>query len=305
MANPPIIKMGKNVKIVVVAALLIFFTLTQSAPARTTEEEIAACLTGISDLRHHLKIEMARVEENTTSQSSYRGVTRRTLGTERGTLREALESTDHWSIELTYEQLKKLAITDRRWLPVCIAHEYLIVERAQYDMERLKHYMSHVQSAYEDSTKARAARRLSLYNALIKVHESKIADLLLRSGTVGTSELMVASTVYVDRPTLDLLEPHREDDGDAPHPIMFDFFRLADEQPVESRLEDYSNFIVEREEIRETVRGGDTVGTSDPMVTSTYYVDRPTLDLLGRGGIDRTSDLIDRPLFDFLGQSDE
>nr|QDG08160.1 avrSen1 variant 5 [Synchytrium endobioticum] len=79
MANPPIIKMGKNVKIVVVAALLIFFTLTQSAPARTTEEEIAACLTGISDLRHHLKIEMARVEENTTSQSSYRGVTRRTL----------------------------------------------------------------------------------------------------------------------------------------------------------------------------------------------------------------------------------
>ncbi|TPX39937.1 hypothetical protein SeLEV6574_g06912 [Synchytrium endobioticum] len=79
----------------------------------------------------------------------------------------------------------------------------------------------------------------------------------------------------------------------------------------EIRLKQYEKFILHHQNMISCFLYGPG-GLLHPMATSTNYVDRPTLDLLSQHRADDsdappsgTSDRINRPVFDFLGQAAE
>ncbi|TPX41239.1 hypothetical protein SeLEV6574_g06186, partial [Synchytrium endobioticum] len=205
--------MGKNIMIIAFAALLIFVTLTQSTPRHPYDTEIDAYTTNIEKLRLDLQSDMNEIKRRTLANYQYRGITfREILEKDFESRSRALQSTAGWTQRWTYEQLIELPKTDNRLLPVCIAHEELIIDRANHDIIRLQQYRA---ATFKRSKKTKVDLRLSLYVQFIEDHRKKI-ELFRQGDMVGTSEPMATSTNYVDRPTLDLLSQHRAYDSDAP-----------------------------------------------------------------------------------------
>ncbi|TPX45209.1 hypothetical protein SeMB42_g04078 [Synchytrium endobioticum] len=240
------IKMGKNIKIVAVATLLIFFTLTQAAPPPITDDRIQRYLESIAGYLHPLLDKMPLVEQKMTDtsrngenyrSSTYRDVFHIPSETRFGGLKSPAAWLGH-----TYNSLANFFNTDNRWMPVCLAHEYLVIARALYDMKRL-HYYTEYCKLYQVPYPASIAainQRSSLYRDFVSEHvdiknglmqaadqmsptmvglaqyvEGLLSEL---ASTGGTS----ASTGHVDRQTQNLFEQHRQD---ATTSVTVDYLR--------------------------------------------------------------------------------
>ncbi|TPX51925.1 hypothetical protein SeMB42_g01780 [Synchytrium endobioticum] len=87
------------------------------------------------------------------------------------------ESTDDWGSLWTYEELNKLPLSNRPWLPLRAAHERLIIERVRFDIEHL----------YLLPDSAEATRRLRPFSKFLQDHQRKLEELeklLLSDGTL-------------------------------------------------------------------------------------------------------------------------
>ncbi|TPX33057.1 hypothetical protein SeLEV6574_g08418 [Synchytrium endobioticum] len=259
--------MGKSIMIIAFAALLIFVTLTQSAPPRSQKMLTPGeCLGLIDKAQLGLEKKMPLVKKRTEDESSYRSITNRDLlGANARTRFDTLRSPKEYFPGCSYEQLLELASTDSSWRPVCLAHEHLIVARAQHDMKRLKEHLEYYTSRQDVTANKIGETRLKAYKDFISHHEWNIyfflygpggsldpmevltmyiaklrQELQALVGTGETPEPMATSTNYVDRPTLDLLSQHRAYDSDAPpsgtsdriNRPVFDFLGQAAEQEL-------------------------------------------------------------------------
>ncbi|TPX31331.1 hypothetical protein SeMB42_g07777 [Synchytrium endobioticum] len=285
-----IVKMGKNVMIVTVTALMAFFTLIQSAPGQTIEELIKTSIKKIAGCRAYWQNDMNNIATD-NERSHYRGTTtRHCLGKDFNARFSILQKPTEWIWRLTYDELIELPNTDRRWVPVCIAHEELIIDRANHDMERLLEYRKFIFGKF--GRKVKAEDHLRLYQHFIDLHKHRITA-YEEGGTVGPSDPMVALTAYIaklpqESPALvgTGVPPMvtSTDQVDAPIPnLLARVGRYEKSDPMET-----STNYVDRPVPNLLARVG-RYEKSDPMETSTNYVYRRTLDLLGRGGIDGTS----------------
>ncbi|TPX41248.1 hypothetical protein SeLEV6574_g06190 [Synchytrium endobioticum] len=185
------IKMGKNIMI---ATLLIFFTLTQAAPPPITDDRIQRYLESIAGYLHPLLDKMPLVEQKMTDtsrngekyrSSTYRDVFRIPSGTRFGGLKSPAAWLGH-----TYNSLANFFNTDNRWMPVCLAHEYLVIARAlDVSLGKTAGFTKYVDSLHE------------------------YLETLVGPGVERTSEPMVTSTDSVYTPT----------------PVMHDFFPPAEQ----------------------------------------------------------------------------
>ncbi|TPX44221.1 hypothetical protein SeLEV6574_g04622 [Synchytrium endobioticum] len=269
---------------------MAFFTLIQSAPGQTIEELIKTSIKKIAGCRAYWQNDMNNIATD-NERSHYRGTTtRHCLGKDFNARFSILQKPTEWIWRLTYDELIELPNTDRRWVPVCIAHEELIIDRANHDMERLLEYRKFIFGKF--GRKVKAEDHLRLYQHFIDLHKHRITA-YEEGGTVGPSDPMVALTAYIaklpqESPALvgTGVPPMvtSTDQVDAPIPnLLARVGRYEKSDPMET-----STNYVDRPIPNLLSRVGRYV-TSDPMETSTNYVYRRTLDLLGRGGIDGTS----------------
>ncbi|TPX44468.1 hypothetical protein SeLEV6574_g04488 [Synchytrium endobioticum] len=84
---------------------------------------------------------------------------------------ESLESPRPRLQRFTYERLNELPVTKLCWLKVRVAHERLIIDRAQHDMMRLHSYLDD-----KPGSKAVVSKRLSEYSNFIDEHQGKITN---------------------------------------------------------------------------------------------------------------------------------
>ncbi|TPX41324.1 hypothetical protein SeLEV6574_g06154, partial [Synchytrium endobioticum] len=82
-----------------------------------------------------------------------------------------LESTSQWQAPWDYKALQELALEDRRWLPLCLAHERLIITRARNDITQLELYMAQYPQDH-----IKVSIRLSEFANFIEGHKGKIND---------------------------------------------------------------------------------------------------------------------------------
>ncbi|TPX43895.1 hypothetical protein SeLEV6574_g04825 [Synchytrium endobioticum] len=248
----------------------------------TNTESIAASMQRIDSLRDCLKVEMTEVGERTHRERTFRGVSGRFLGRQSKSRFSALERTRDWTQAWTYEKLNKVPITELRWLPLRVAHERLIIDRALCDMKRLQFY-----ELYYPMKEGTVSIQLREYEVFIRGHAENIRlyEQTLRGGDVAgdaivavphtTNDDIAQKHLQNDLPTgqlpinFNVVERH-QDDSDQPAPVMI----------------------------------GGIGGTSDPMVTSTDDIYRPMLDLLGQVRED-DSDAPPSGMIDFLGKYDE
>ncbi|TPX34095.1 hypothetical protein SeMB42_g07390 [Synchytrium endobioticum] len=249
--------MGKNIKIVAVAALLIFVTLTQAA---TTEERIQICENHISRSLRELLRDIIPVVELCMKEMSRSGVSYRTMTYRDIFKREDIQTRLQSLLKLSpksgyeYTQLHGLSNTDDRCLPVCLAYEYLIIARALRDLKRF-HYYTTYRIPLQLEYPADAETRLSEYLKFVSEHVDK--KLALRLKEVVLAPYLEELAARVDR----LLVQENLSAGTGRTP--------------------QSTNSVDRPELNliERVGRGET---SEPMVASTYHVYTPTQELLGQ-----------------------
>ncbi|TPX32179.1 hypothetical protein SeLEV6574_g08477, partial [Synchytrium endobioticum] len=135
-------QMGKNVMIVTVTALMVFFTLTQAAPPRMTDDNIKPSLQCIGHNLLPLLKKINAVEE-CIGNPTYRIETNTDVL--HGDIKNRLISFLTLPLRMlnagyTYTGLLGLVNQDIGWLPVYLAHEYLVIARALYDIKRMHYY---------------------------------------------------------------------------------------------------------------------------------------------------------------------
>ncbi|TPX41244.1 hypothetical protein SeLEV6574_g06194 [Synchytrium endobioticum] len=270
------IKMGKNIKIVAVAALLIFCTFTPSDAGRRkkirTPDE---CLDYIRQDLLTLESKMSRVELNMNSGRNYRTITMNDVLSD--DIQERFQSLENPKLrwpECLYNQQLVLGFqtpdSDICWQQVCFAHEYLIIARALYDVHRLRCLMLRDQSAEE-----KGPERLLEYFEFIRKHvDRKLAFPRIGVGLTGP---LAALTDRVDS----LLVQENLSAGTGRTPQSTD--------PVDKTELDLIGLVGR---------------TSDPMVTSTDDVDWQTQELLGQHR-EGDSDAPPSVMFEFFRQAGE
>ncbi|TPX43041.1 hypothetical protein SeLEV6574_g05276 [Synchytrium endobioticum] len=252
---------------------------------RQASETRSRCIKGyikrINELRLSLEPLMTAVGEHHSGRD-FRMVTGRILATDTKKRFVALANTIMWTSTWTYATLNEVPITVLRLLPVRIAHERLIIDRARYDMKRLQIFGDDFSKKLD-----KVSVKLREYEEFIGGHAEKIRlyEQTLRGGDAAgdtiiavpytTNDGIAQAHLQHDLPTgqfpinFNVVERH-QDDSDQPAPVMI----------------------------------GGIGGTSDPMVTSTDDIYRPMLDLLGQDRED-DSDAPPSGMIDFLGKSDE
>ncbi|TPX41116.1 hypothetical protein SeLEV6574_g06248 [Synchytrium endobioticum] len=121
-----------------------------------------ACKHGLDDI--------ARLE---AQDGRYHGATvRRIVSTKESRFR-FLESTKEWNAKWNYRVLNQLALEDRCLLPLCLAHERLIVARAQTDVARMGLYITDYRKGVSNYM---VTNRLSEFTAFIECHKRKINE---------------------------------------------------------------------------------------------------------------------------------
>ncbi|TPX48271.1 hypothetical protein SeMB42_g03069 [Synchytrium endobioticum] len=103
-------------------------------------------------------------------KAHFHGMTRHTILSNANRF-ESLESPRPRLQRFTYERLNELPVTKLCWLKVRVAHERLIIDRAQHDMMRLHSYLDH-----KPGSKAVVSKRLSEYSNFIDEHQGKITN---------------------------------------------------------------------------------------------------------------------------------
>ncbi|TPX33653.1 hypothetical protein SeLEV6574_g08364 [Synchytrium endobioticum] len=78
----------------------------------------------------------------------------------------SLESTAGWGAFWTYSELEQLPHTDTSVLPVCLEHERLVLDRAQYIVDILQRYLNQINVL--------VSGRLSEYSNFIDVHSQRV-----------------------------------------------------------------------------------------------------------------------------------
>ncbi|TPX33783.1 hypothetical protein SeLEV6574_g08348, partial [Synchytrium endobioticum] len=180
---------------------MVLFTLTQSTPGHSHEEEIDNYIRSIQKFRCDVQNDMNTIATD-NNRPQYRGNTRRYCLESDLKVRLSSLQKLRWSERWIYDELIELPKTQIRWVPVCIAHEELIIDRAKYDMKRLQEYCKFYCGIPEINKKAE--QRLNSYQEFIDHHEQNIAKYRVLD-IDGVSNPLVASTDQVDRRTLDLL----------------------------------------------------------------------------------------------------
>ncbi|TPX34259.1 hypothetical protein SeMB42_g07354 [Synchytrium endobioticum] len=140
----------------------------------------------------------------------------------------------------TYTGLLELVNEDIGWLPVYLAHEYLVIARALYDIKRMHYYTEYCKLHQLDYPEMEAANRLYEYWKFIVQHQNN-RDRFPNSGDVSLGNT-ARFTEYVDivRQNLETLvgpgvertsEPMvtSTDSVYTPTPVLHDFFPPAEQ----------------------------------------------------------------------------
>ncbi|TPX32180.1 hypothetical protein SeLEV6574_g08478 [Synchytrium endobioticum] len=308
--------MGKNIMI---ATLLIFFTLTQAAPPPTTKGRITSSLMSIHKELRRMQEKMPLVEQCMTDTSidgkSYRSRTKGDLVRIQSIQNrfDTIQNPTKWS-GYTYTELLASPNTDNGWLPVCLAFEYLIIARALYDMKRFHYYTKYQVSLQLDNPEEKAPNQLPQYRNFVSEHVNM--KLALRSIGATEKDSTAKLTKYVDmllvdqglsvgtdvKSALDLLGrvgtggmSQSTNHGDGPElDLIGRVGRDGTSNPMITSTDS-----VDKTELDLIGRVGKT---SDPMVTSTDDVDWQTQELLGQHRVD-DSDAPPSVMFDFFRQA--
>ncbi|TPX49679.1 hypothetical protein SeLEV6574_g01327 [Synchytrium endobioticum] len=121
----------------------------------------------IAELEQKFKNKIDAIRTRDHNRQFHSATIRRVLNSEESRFR-VLEATKKWSARWDYGVLNQLALENRRWLPLCLAHERLIVARAQYDLARTEVCL--IKYRY----KGDASKRLYEYAAFIEDYKRKI-----------------------------------------------------------------------------------------------------------------------------------
>ncbi|TPX43039.1 hypothetical protein SeLEV6574_g05274 [Synchytrium endobioticum] len=166
--------MGKNVMIVTVTVLMVFFTLTHSTPAPTIEKKVEAYLKKIAKCREYWQKKTNSIK--TRSSGYHASTSRQCLGDDLNDRFSGLQSPKAWTWRWSYDDLIKLPKTDLGWLPLCIEHEKLIINRANNDMQRLREYREYIENTVKIE---KVDPHLNLYQEFIEHHEQNIAKYMI------------------------------------------------------------------------------------------------------------------------------
>ncbi|TPX32172.1 hypothetical protein SeMB42_g07646 [Synchytrium endobioticum] len=148
---------------------------TLKLPPRNTPEQVQSFdrtevryIGIITDLRQKCKdkIDALRTCDHT---SQFQSATRRRIMDSKESRFRVLEETREWTTALNYGALNHLVLDDRRWLPLWLAHEDLILARAQYDVARMELYVIRCQEYV-----AEVSNRLYEFAVFIEDHKRKI-----------------------------------------------------------------------------------------------------------------------------------
>ncbi|TPX41241.1 hypothetical protein SeLEV6574_g06188 [Synchytrium endobioticum] len=270
------IKMGKNIMI---ATLLIFFTLTQAAPPSTWNRTkdylpyIRRTVVTLKERMHKVKDRMYDTSYDTRYHTDARTDF---VGSNIESRKEILEDPFSWS-GYTYNELRDLPDRDHSWLPICLAFECLVILRALYDMKRLHYYKEYHQSHQLEFDYEDAEKRLSEYRKFLNEHVSRRNSFMYNRLSVSMQNLIQ----LVDEQLSDLSALLGI--GETPEPMV------ASTDPVDKTELDLIGLVGR---------------TSDPMVTSTDDVDWQTQELLGQHR-EGDSDAPPSVMFDFFRQAGE
>ncbi|TPX45681.1 hypothetical protein SeLEV6574_g03725 [Synchytrium endobioticum] len=219
----------------------------------TCPSRIAKWKTHIDRLRDCLKDAMIKFEEVEHRDCIVRHVTSHLLGSERNTRFNTLESTSGWTQTWSYEKLNEVPITELRWLPVRVAHERWIIDRARYDMKELR-----LCEVHYAKKRRKVSNRRAEYEKFIEYHVRKMRfyeQALLECDIAGDTIVAVPHTtndgialthLQDDSPTRqrpmnsNVVERH-QDGSDSPPPELIDFLGIADEQALGSSLGTYTS----------------------------------------------------------------
>ncbi|TPX52739.1 hypothetical protein SeMB42_g01216 [Synchytrium endobioticum] len=142
--------------------------LPTHGPMKSLKSQISSYSTKVTQLEQKCRDKIDAMCRSEPDQRFHAATIRNVLNSEESRFR-ILEATKEWSTKLNYGALNQLVLEDRRWLPLWLAHEGLILARAQYDVARLKLYMTKCRKYA-----AKLPNRLYEYAVFIEDHKRKI-----------------------------------------------------------------------------------------------------------------------------------